>query len=229
MKKKRPSKKVVLTVSGLAALCLIVLAGAWILNREPKNDFIPAPGQNGDTAESWTENELPSSEIPSSASDNTEAPATPPAVSAEKETIPTSQTQTILSEEESGVTSDLSGSISREEEAADAPAEKPSATGDSSNPDIHPEYDSPASEATQPPASLPDSGATTPVPAESSAPDSSSGSVEEPAESVPAADSDHAGQVYDPVFGWITVGPTHQDSVDSTGDINKQVGTMGGG
>lgn len=36
------------------------------------------------------------------------------------------------------------------------------------------------------------------------------------------------GQVYDPVFGWITTGPTRQDVVDSYGDINKQIGTMGG-
>ena len=56
MKKKPPSKKVVFTAAGLAALCLVVLAGAWFLTREPENDFIPASAQNSDTAESWTEN-----------------------------------------------------------------------------------------------------------------------------------------------------------------------------
>lgn len=66
MKKKPPSKKVVLTVSGLAGLCLVVLAGAWFLTREPENDFTPASAQNSDTAESWTENEIPASEMPSS-------------------------------------------------------------------------------------------------------------------------------------------------------------------
>jgi len=37
----------------------------------------------------------------------------------------------------------------------------------------------------------------------------------------------HAGQVYDPVFGWVTPSPVQQDTIDSDGDINKQVGTMG--
>jgi len=36
-----------------------------------------------------------------------------------------------------------------------------------------------------------------------------------------------SGQVYDPVFGWIQTGDTNQNVVDSSGDINKQIGTMG--
>ena len=208
MKKKPPSKKVVFTAAGLAALCLVVLAGAWFLTREPENDFIPASAQNSDTAESWTENEVPASEMPSSKFNITEEPVTVPSESAEKESS-SSQTQTILSEDDSGATSDLSGSTQQEENAMEAPAEKPSAIGDPADPETHPEYEAPASEAAQP---------STP-----SAP------AENPAESVPSTDSDHAGQVYDPVFGWITVGPTNQDTIDSSGDINKQVGTMGGG
>lgn len=207
MKKKLPSKKVVLTVSGLAGLCLVVLAGAWFLTREPENDFTPASAQNSDTAESWTENEIPASEMPSSASDITEEPVTIPAESAEKESS-SSQTQSILSEDDSGTTSDLSGSPQKENEI-EVPAEKPSATGDATDPETHPEYEAPSSEEA--------------LPSTPSAPD------ENPVESVPSTDSDHVGQVYDPVFGWITVGPTNQDAIDSSGDINKQVGTMGGG
>jgi hypothetical protein len=46
---------------------------------------------------------------------------------------------------------------------------------------------------------------------------------------VPAdnSESSHPGQVYDPVFGWIDTGNTTYDVVDSDGDINKQIGTMG--
>ena len=208
MKKKPPSKKVVLTVSGLAVLCMVVLAGAWFLTREPENDFTPASTQNSDTAESWTENEIPASEMPSSASDTMEDLITVPSESEEKESF-SNQTQTILSEDDSGVTSDLSGSTHQEEKAMEAPAEKPSAIGNPADPETHPEYEAPSSEAAQP--------------SNPSAP------AEDPAESVPSTDSDHAGQVYDPVFGWITVGPTNQDAIDSSGDINKQVGTMGGG
>ncbi|WP_326975350.1 DUF6550 family protein [Caproicibacter sp. BJN0012] len=35
------------------------------------------------------------------------------------------------------------------------------------------------------------------------------------------------GQVYDPVFGWITVPDGKSVPADNDGDINKQVGTMG--
>ena len=42
-----------------------------------------------------------------------------------------------------------------------------------------------------------------------------------------APSDSHPGQVYDPVFGWITTGDTNQDNVDNDGDINKQIGTMG--
>ncbi len=208
MKKKPPSKKIVFTAAGLAALCLFVLAGAWFLTREPENDFTPASAQNSETIESWTENAVPASEMPSSESDTTEEPVTIPSESEEKESF-SSQTQTILSEDDSGATSDLSGSTHQEENAMEAPAEKPSAIGDPADPETHPEYEVPSSEAAQP--------------SNPSAP------AEDPAESVPSTDSDHAGQVYDPVFGWITVGPTNQDTIDSSGDINKQVGTMGGG
>ena len=41
------------------------------------------------------------------------------------------------------------------------------------------------------------------------------------------SESSHPGQVYDPVFGWIDTGNTTYDVVDSDGDINKQIGTMG--
>ena len=37
-----------------------------------------------------------------------------------------------------------------------------------------------------------------------------------------------SGQVYDPVFGWVTPSGVQQDNIDSDGDINKQIGTMGG-
>lgn len=222
MKKKPPSKKVVLTVSGLAALCLVVLTGAWFLTREPENDFAPASAQNSDTAKSWTENEVPASEMPSSTSDITEEPITIPAESAEKESS-SSQTQSILSEDDSGTTSDLSGSTPQEEHTAEAPAEKPSSTGDPTDPETHPEYEAPSSEALQPSTPSPDPETSATAPSEPSAP------AAEPDDSVPDAGTGQSDQIYDPVLGWITVGPTYQDTIDSTGDINKQIGTMDGG
>ena len=53
--------------------------------------------------------------------------------------------------------------------------------------------------------------------------------VTAPEVQVPAdnSESSHPGQVYDPVFGWIDTGNTTYDVVDSDGDINKQIGSMG--
>lgn len=46
--------------------------------------------------------------------------------------------------------------------------------------------------------------------------------------STPAAGSTNdKGQVYDPVFGWITVQEGVSIPADNDGDVNKQVGTMG--
>lgn len=223
MKKKLPSRKVILTALGLAVLCLAVLAGVWVLTREPESDFSPASEQTGNSAGSWTEKPAPDPGISPSVSDTTEETVTVPAEPSKEESSSSARTQTILSEEESEVTSDLSGSTPQEENVSEAPAEKPSASGDPANPESHPEYTAPSSEAPQP--SEPSSGpeAADPAPVEPSAP------AAEPDGSAPDTDSDHAGQVYDPVFGWITVGPTYQDTIDSTGDINKHVGTMGGG
>lgn len=39
-------------------------------------------------------------------------------------------------------------------------------------------------------------------------------------------DTGHEGQVYDPVFGWLTPSPMQGQITDNDGDVNKQVGTM---
>lgn len=51
---------------------------------------------------------------------------------------------------------------------------------------------------------------------------------EEPEDNTPAPGSGNGnGAIYDPVFGWVVPGQTHQDTVDSTGDPDKMVGNMG--
>lgn len=40
--------------------------------------------------------------------------------------------------------------------------------------------------------------------------------------------SNGSGAVYDPVFGWVVPGDVQQSTGDSDGDLNKQVGNMGG-
>lgn len=112
--------------------------------------------------------------------------------------------QNIVSEDESGTVSSLSNSTQKEDTSSEQPTEKPVTTDDTTNPDKQPEYDD-----TVPQVSPPNDAPDTTPPADGG---SDSGS--------------HPGQVYDPVFGWIDTGNTSQDTVDSDGDINTQIGTM---
>lgn len=111
-------------------------------------------------------------------------------------------TQSLISEDENGSTSSLSDSTTRQDAEDTKPTETPKATGDVTDPENPPTYDDST-------VKQPDATSTTP-PADTGSGDS------------------HAGQVYDPVFGWIDTGNTQQDNVDSGGDINNQIGTMGG-
>lgn len=52
---------------------------------------------------------------------------------------------------------------------------------------------------------------------------------ESPSSSEPAPGSSNgSGAVHDPVFGWVVPGNVQQSTGDSDGDLNKQVGNMGG-
>jgi len=46
-------------------------------------------------------------------------------------------------------------------------------------------------------------------------------------DSTVAGNRNNKGEVYDPVFGWVTPGKAEQKNVDSQGDPNKMVGNMG--
>lgn len=68
-----------------------------------------------------------------------------------------------------------------------------------------------------PTESCPDNPDTAPTEA---APDNS-----EQQTATPSADSqEHEGQVYDPVFGWISPGIPQANILDNDGDVNRQVG-----
>jgi len=111
-------------------------------------------------------------------------------------------TQEIISENADETVIDFSGSTDKEVSADSKPSEKPKTSDDITNPDKQPEYDSTVPQTDEPGTS------------DSSIPSADNSSV------------DHPGQVYDPVFGWITTGDTNQNTIDSDGDLSKQVGTM---
>lgn len=122
--------------------------------------------------------------------------------SSESQTIgnATDDTQTIVEETENHTTTNLSDSTKKSESTEAKPTEKPVITKDTSNPEKQPEYST----------DVPQVSETKPEP--------------QPAPSDNGSNS--SGHVYDPVFGWIDTGSTHQDTVDSSGSINKQIGSM---
>ncbi len=202
MKKNKPTdRKRTFTICGLSALCVAVLAGAWLLTREPEREFIPASTETSGGTDTWEENPGTDTSLPDAAAKET----------TQIQGTASDNTQTVVSEDETGSTTSLSDSSTKEEALQEKPAEPPVTTDDVTDPDRKPEYDPPVQQ-TQTPAPSQDNPA-----GGSGAPSGGTG-----------ADGSHPGQVYDPVFGWIDVGNTQQDNIDSDGDINKQIGTMGG-
>lgn len=108
-------------------------------------------------------------------------------------------TQAVISEQGNETVTDLSDSKPKTETETEKPSSPPVTTEDTTNPEKEPSYD--------------DSVPVTPTDTPADTPDNSDS-------------SEHAGQVYDPVFGWIDAGTTQGQAVDNSGDINKQVGTM---
>ena len=203
MKKSRKQfdTKKAATIGGLSALCMAVLAGAWFLTREPETDFTPASTERAGVTDTWEENSNTDTPLPSATPESTQITGTS-----------SDNTQTVIAEDETGTTSSLSDSSTKEEAGQEKPAAPPETTDDITDPDKVPEYDPPAQ--TQTPAPKQDN------PAGGSGTGTPAGGT--------GADDSHPGQVYDPVFGWVTPSGVQQDSIDSSGDINKQIGTMGG-
>lgn len=190
-------------ICSLSALCIAVLAGAWFLTREPERDFTPAPAEQASQTDKWDENPgVEAATLPSASPGGTQQGGTA-----------SDNTQTVVSEDGTGSTTSLSDSSTKEEALQEKPPEPPVTTDDITDPDRQPEYDPPVqqAQAPTPPQDSPTDGSGTETP---------SGDT--------SADSSHQGQVYDPVFGWVTPSSVQQDTIDSDGDINKQIGTMGG-
>ena len=197
MKKTKTDNKLAITIGGLLILCAAVLAGVYFITKEPAEEFTPTSSPEPTTeAVTWKEN----------TSDSYIATTT---VKEEDNQVPgevADNTQTIISEDENGSVTDLSGSTTKEDAEVTKPSAPPHTDDDTTNPDKKPEYVDPVVPTPTPEPSKPDN---------------------EPPAVTPAPADTNPGQVYDPVFGWIATGDTVQDNVDNDGDINKQLGTMG--
>lgn len=197
-KNNNTDKKKIAIISGLSALCIAVLTGAYFLTRETERDFTPASAESANVTDTWEENSNTDTPLPSTTPESTQTTGTP-----------SDNTQAVVSEDETGTTSSLSDSSTKDEVGQEKPDTPPETNDDLTDPDNQPEYEPSVPQPTKKPAPSPQ-----PEPSAPAGEDST--------------DDSHPGQVYDPVFGWVTPSSVQQDNIDSDGDINKQIGTMGG-
>lgn len=197
MKKISDTAKNIFILIGFVFLAGFVVCGVWLLMKEPNTEFAPMPEEIGPITNTWDEHSY-SPEILVS-TDTEESPSTEHPHLANQQISTESVTASSDTEDKS-----MSLSSSTIKEAGDSvpPKEKPTTTDSLTNQDKPPEYDDSVSLHTE----------TT--------------DFKEP-ENNDTATVTSSGQVYDPVFGWIQTGNTNQNVVDSSGDINKQIGTMG--
>ncbi len=178
-----------------------------LMNSRPKTDFIPDASEESSEG-SWSEPETK----PAQAS----IPKTPESQEARFETgSPEDEIQVVASEGDE-VLIDLTPPVTKPAaEAAPSTAKPVKKCPD--KPALAEAAPETVTESVPGTAANSESAASptaAPEPAPSEAPAS---------ESQPAAD-DHAGQVYDPVFGWLTPGNPQADVLDNDGDVNKQIG-----
>lgn len=197
------NKKNSLILILLVFLILLSIAAAIILSMKPEETFTPNALESVSSSE-WTEKEHDT--VP--AVNNNTNETLEPSSQSQKGSVQDT-TQQIIYENETQTTTSLSGSNKEADQNA-KPYAPPSTDSDLKDPDVIPTYPKEPSSVTE----------TEEIP--ETTPTSDKGAEDKPSE--PSAPS---GSVYDPVLGWIPVAPSKQEVIDSDGDINKQVGTMG--
>ena len=129
-KNTNTNKKKIAIISGLSALCIAVLAGAYFLTREPERDFTPASAESANVTDTWEENSNTDTPLPSATPESTQTTGTP-----------SDNTQAVVSEDETGTTSSLSDSSTRDEAGQEKPDTPPETNDDLTDPDKQPEYE----------------------------------------------------------------------------------------
>ncbi len=113
-KNTNTDKKKIAIISGLSALCIAVLAGAYFLTREPERDFTPASTESANVTDTWEENSNTDTPLPSATPESTQMTG-----------APSDNTQAVVSEDETGTTSSLSDSSTRDEAGQEKPDTPP--------------------------------------------------------------------------------------------------------
>lgn len=201
------------TASILVLLILLILAAVLLLGHKKEDAFVPEASESISSSE-WTEAEK----------DKTPTLQVPAAQTEESESVEMRQgnqsdaTQNIIAEDETETTSSLSITKTKEDAQKEKPSEPPVTNADLTDPDTVPTYPDDVS-------TIESQTSDTKRPGKTQTPESSATT---PNSTQPPASDTNTGQVYDPAFGWITPSQSMPESIDSDGDINKQVGTMGG-
>lgn len=207
------------TAAILVLLILFILAAVLLLGHKKEDAFVPEASESISSSE-WTEAEK----------DKTPTLQVPTAQTEESESVEMRQgdqsddTQNIIAEDETETTSSLSITKTKEDAQKEKPSEPSVTDADLTDPDTVPTYPDEVPTSASQTADTKQSGNT-------QTPDSSAaeqGAAKVPASGTNTGQEAHPGQVYDPAFGWITPSQSMPESIDSDGDVNKQIGTMGG-
>lgn len=172
MKKRKIHKQKVLIAVILAAVCVGVLVGAFVLTRESASEFVPV-SSSASASESgeWVEPGI----LPVTADENKKAPG--------------------IEEDSEAGSEETVSKLTDTDRPKPAKPEAPDMGENINDPDNPPSY---TPEQTNP------SGNPGPAP----------------------GGQNGSGQIYDPVFGWITPGAGQGDVADGDGDPDKQLGDM---
>lgn len=193
------NKKIPAILLGIA--CMAILIGAISLNRKAEPEFIPEATEPT-VSDSWEEKRTQDSQVQAELQET--EPQSPGASGSADDA-----TQTVVTEEPQQVVTELTQPVKKEQVQADTIPDSPPA--DSEKNGRLPSCDRAESETAK-------------APAETQA-ETTQEQTSAPETPTQGGDS-HEGQVYDPVFGWITPAPAQGQVIDNDGDVNKQIGTM---
>lgn len=187
----------------LAVLCVGILATCLLLQKNDQTEFTPEPTSSAAPVESWSEHESAAADKETGTSTGTDIAA--------KEEYPkvteSSEAQTVI---------DFTDPEPSKPEAPPVPEGKTEVPEpQSSHPVKKDPTVTPSKQDTIPPK----------PPQTNQSTEAESENQESPNSTAPD-DGHKSGQVYDPVFGWITPGAPQGNPVDAGGDPNKEIGNM---
>ena len=142
--KNNMNQKRTIIIGTLSVLCVTILVGTILLNKEPETEFVPEYVENSTQIDTWEEKDTSIS-----------VTVVPDTNENQDIGTQTDQTQVVVYENETETVTNLSDSIPKEEAKDNKPTEKPVATGDITNPDAPPTYEPSVPQASEEPSDAP--------------------------------------------------------------------------